>query len=145
MKTMISLLFLVASSVSYANVSGAWTGWGEWTYEGSGVHCDSMKLNFIESDNKLTRTGGYFDCQIVGLDVSPAEWTKQGNNLVSDGEIVGTITDNTFHLTENYDEDVKVVSDIKIDGGHCDYSEIWYGKKGDVIYKIVGRLFRKQN
>ena len=144
MKTTLALATFLWASISMANITGQWTGWGDWTYQGSGTHCDSMKLNYIETDTKLVRKPGYFDCQVVGLDIAEGEWTKQGNNLMVDGEIVGTITDTTLHLSESYDENVTVVSDIAIEGTHFDYSEIWYDKDGSVIYEITGRLFKKQ-
>lgn len=143
MTKIIGIVFLVWSSMSFANISGNWTGWGTWTYEGSGTHCDSMTLGFVETKDKLTRTGGYFDCQVVGLDIDPGVWTKQGNNLIVDGAVVGTITENAIHVTEQYSDDVKIVSDIAIEAGHFAYSEIWYDKEDVVIYEITGRLFKK--
>lgn len=144
MTKILAVITFLWASVSMAGIAGEWTGWGEWTYEGQGTHCDSMKLNFVETNNKLTRTGGYFDCQVVGLDVNAAEWIKEGNNLLVDGKIVGSMTDKTIHLTEAYDEQVKVVSDITIDGGHFDYKEVWLDKDNSEIYVITGRLFKKQ-
>jgi hypothetical protein len=144
MTKILGIVFLLWSSVSFANVSGNWIGWGTWTYVGSGTHCDSMTLGFVETKDKLTRTGGYFDCQVVGLDIDAATFTKQGNNLIVDGVVVGNISENTIHLTEQYSPDVKIVSDIAIEAGHFDYSEIWYDKNDIVIYEITGRLFKKQ-
>lgn len=140
-----AVLLCFMCSVSFANVSGKWIGWGDWIYEGSGVHCNSMTMNFVETDKKLIREGGYFDCQVVGLDLTSGEWTKQGTNLLSDGVVVGTITENSIHLTEQYSENVKIVSDISMDAGHFDYSEVWYDQDDIVIYEITGRLFRKAN
>ncbi|MGZ3788956.1 MAG: hypothetical protein ACXVLQ_10550 [Bacteriovorax sp.] len=142
MKLIVGILFLIMSSVSFANISGEWNGWGTWTYEGSGVKCNPMTLRFSETNNKLIRAGGYFDCEIVALDVSSGEWTKEGNNLLVDGEIVGTITDHSVHLVEKYSETVKVVSDITINGLHLDYSEMWLDKDDVLIYEIKGRLFK---
>lgn len=144
MTKMIAAALLLWSSMSFADVSGKWTGWGDWTYEGSGTHCDTMTMGFVETATKLTRTGGYFDCQVVGLDVSPGEWVKQGNNLIDDGKVVGTITDKTVHLVEQYSDTVKIISDISIEAGHFDYSETWYDKDDVVIYEITGRLFKRQ-
>jgi hypothetical protein len=142
MTKLMGIIFLLWSSTSFANFSGNWIGWGTWTYEGSGTHCDTMTLGFIETKDKIIRTGGYFDCQVVGLEVDAREWTKQGNNLLFDGLVVGSFTENSIHLTEKYSETVKVVSDIVMNAGHFDYSESWYGKDDAEIYEIKGRLFK---
>jgi len=143
MKKLIVLTSLLLSTTAFASLTGQWTGWGDWTYEGAGTHCYSMKLNFEESDGLLVRHGGYFDCQMVGLDVAPGEWTKRGNNLLVDDKIVGTITDSRLHLEEEYSDEVKIVTEVTYEGNHMDYVETWYDKDMIVVYEITGRLFRR--
>lgn len=143
MKSILALLALTICSVSFANITGEWSGWGDWTYEGSGTHCSPMTLSFEESAGLLVRHGGYFDCQIVALDVAPGQWVKQGNNLLVDNNIVGSITDKGLHMEENYSEDVVIMTDISYEGNHMDYTETWFNKEKIVIYEITGRFFRR--
>lgn len=144
MTKLLTLAFtLLLTSSAFANITGHWSGWGDWTYEGSGTHCYSMKLDLEETDGLLTRHGGYFDCQIVALDVAPAQWEKRGNNLLIDNQIVGSITDKGLHLEEKYSEEVKIITDITYDGNHMDYTETWFNKDQIVVYEITGRFFRR--
>lgn len=142
MKKIIGLLFLMWSSISFASFSGRWNGWGTWSYQGSETNCDSMTLTFIETKDKLIRKGGYFDCQILGLEIDAKEWNKEGKNLTIDGLVVGTINDNSIHLTEQYSETIKVDSDIVRAAGHFDYNETWYDKDDFQFYQIKGRFFK---
>ncbi|MDO9183653.1 MAG: hypothetical protein Q7U04_14660 [Bacteriovorax sp.] len=144
MTKILGISFLLWSSISFANVTGDWTGWGTWTYEGAGTNCITMKLSFVETKDKLKRLGGFFDCQVAEQEVDSGEWIKQGNNLIQDGIVVGNITENTIHITEKYSDTVKIVSDIAIEAGHFDYSEVWYDRNDIVIYEIAGRLFKRQ-
>ena len=43
----IILIICIMPILSWANVSGDWNGFGTWTYEGSGAHCDLMTMNFL--------------------------------------------------------------------------------------------------
>lgn len=144
MKKLILSICLVWSSISFAGISGEWLGWGTWTYDGAGTHCDSMKLSFSETQNKLIRSQGYFDCQVVGMEVAPVEFVKNGNKLLLNDKIVGNISDKSVHYSEQYDENVRVDTDINLEAGHFDYLETWYLKDNSILYKITGRLFKKQ-
>lgn len=143
MKKIIFALCLVWSSLSFAGISGQWQGWGNWTYDGAGAHCDPMTLKFDETKNKLIRAGGFFDCQVAGMEVLPVEFVKDGMNLLQDNKIVGSIIDNSIHYSEQYDENVRVETDIKMEASHFDYKEIWYLKDNSVLYTITGRFFKK--
>jgi hypothetical protein len=143
MKKILLIIFLLSSTASFANISGDWTGWGTWTYEGAGAVCDPMTLGFVETKDKLTRTGGAFNCQVADIELDEAEWVKKGKDLLVDGVIVGSISENTVHLTEKYSEDVSIVTDIKMEARHLDYSETWYDEDNIVIYEIQGRFFKK--
>ncbi len=125
----------------FADLNGKWIGQGEWTYQGSGAHC-FMQLSFVDTNQYLERKGGYFDCDMVGLNIFPAKFIKKGNDLVdSNGEIVGSYIGNEIHLTEHYDDTVVIHSNIKFDGLHFDYVENWIGSDNQEIYQITGRLF----
>lgn len=138
---LVCLLIVCGASVSHAALGGQWTGWGEWTYDGAGTRCDVMKLNFKESDNKLHRVKGYFDCGLVGLDLIEQEFVRNGDELLIDGKVVGSVTGNRYVWIEQYSDTVRVKTDITVDGLHMDYKEIWYGTDDVIIYVITGRLF----
>lgn len=141
MKLIISFVLLLSTTLCAASgLDGQWNGWGTWTYDGSGAPCD-MTLSFSVTQDSFARTHGYFDCTIVGLDLTPATFTKKGEDLYDGNKLVGKITDTTLELTENYDQDVTVKTSILIDGHHFDYKEIWTGSDGNQIYLITGRMF----
>lgn len=144
MKKLITLTALLLTTTSFANIGGQWSGWGDWTYQGmGGSHCYSMKMNLEETDSLLVRHGGQFECEMISLSLSPAQWVKRGNNLLVDDKIVGTITDKRMHVEEEFSDSVKVVTDITYEGNHMDYSETWYNDDMLMIYEITGRFFRK--
>ncbi|MDG0815182.1 hypothetical protein [Bdellovibrio svalbardensis] len=141
---LVCMSLLLVASVSQAALRGEWTGWGEWTYQGQGTHCTVMKLKFSESAEKLTRDKGYFDCGIVGLDLPAQEFIKQGDALLVDGEVVGSVQGDLYQWREQYSESVVIKNSIQVSGGHLDYKEIWYDSKGDELYVITGRMFLKE-
>jgi len=123
-------------------LSGKWTGWGEWTYQGSGTRCDSMALTFEDASGYLDRKGGYFDCGFVALESLPARFTKRGADLLDEsGAVAGSYAGGLIKLSEAYSENVSIFTTIKVDGLHFDYTEIWKEKDGKEIYVIKGRLF----
>lgn len=143
MKTLIAALVLTFSSVSFAGLTGEWSGWGDWMYEGAGTHCYKMKINFEETKGQLIRHGGFFDCEMVALDVSPGEWVVQGNNLMMGDKIVGSLTEKGLHMEEEYTDDIVIMTDISYEGNHMDYTETWFDRDQIVIYEITGRFFRR--
>lgn len=124
------------------SLTGKWTGWGEWTYQGSGTRCTMMTLTFDDGRDYLDRKGGYFDCGFVALASEPGRWTKKDGLLFdADGAEAGSYSKGTVVLKEAYSENVDILTTIKVDGLHFDYSEIWTEKNGRELYVITGRLF----
>lgn len=122
-------------------LTGKWIGQGEWTYQGSGAHC-YMNLEFEDRKDYLLRKGGYFDCGFVGLASEPARFEKRGTQLFDQaGQAAGSYEGNVITLNEAYSDSVGIVTTIKADGLHFDYSEIWTEKNGRELYVITGRLF----
>ncbi|OGR75961.1 MAG: hypothetical protein A2X32_10225 [Elusimicrobia bacterium GWC2_64_44] len=123
-------------------LSGKWTGWGEWTYQGAGTRCDMMTLTFEDAPGYLDRRGGYFDCGFVALESLPARFSKRGTDLLDEtGAVAGSYADGLIRLNEAYSETVDIFTAIKVDGLHFDYTETWKEKDGKEIYVIRGRLF----
>jgi len=123
-------------------LTGKWTGWGEWTYQGSGTRCDVMWLLFDDGKDYLERKDGYFDCGFVGLASEPARWTKKGSQLLDqNGADAGSYENGNVVLKEAYSENVDILTTIKVSGLHLDYSEIWTEKSGRELYVITGRMF----
>lgn len=124
------------------SLTGKWTGWGEWTYQGSGTRCTMMTLTFDDGKDYLDRKGGYFDCGFVALESEPGRWTKKDGLLFdANGAEAGSYAAGTVVLKEAYSENVDILTTIKVDGLHFDYSEIWTEKNGRELYVITGRLF----
>lgn len=139
------LFFVMAFAFNFAwadGIHGDWTGWGQWTFEGSGTKC-VMNLQFRESEKTLKRLGGKFDCDFVGMEIPEMEWTKEGGALFIEGQKAGTFTETSILYTEKYSETVTVETSMQMDGRHVDYQEIWYEKNNEVLYEIKGRLFLK--
>ncbi len=142
-KVLLSMSLVFAASVSQAALKGEWTGWGEWTYDGQGTRCDVMNIKFSESATKLSRDKGYFDCGIVALDLPAQEFERQGDSLLLNGEVIGSVQGDLYQWREQYSATVIIKNSIQVSGGHLDYKEIWYDSKGDVLYVITGRMFLK--
>ena len=124
-----------------SGLAGKWTGWGEWTYQGSGTRCD-MNLEFEDGPDYLFRKSGYFDCSVAALASDPARFTKKGTELLDqDGNVAGSYENNVIILNEAYNDNVEIKTTIKVSGLHFDYSEVWTEKSGRELYNIQGRLF----
>jgi hypothetical protein len=104
-----------------------------------------MRISFSETKTTFERKNGYFDCSVVGLDLTPVTFTRKGEDLYDGEKLVGKITENSLELKESYDENVTINTVIKVDGHHFDYLEIWNDHKGSEIYKITGRMFLKNS
>lgn len=145
MKFSIGLFLILFTSLGAwaqtAGLQGKWIGWGEWTFDGSGTNCQ-MQMAFSESATELKRTGGYFDCNVVGLASDPKTWVIQGSDLLEDGAVVGHIKNNFVQVSEAYSDTVHIVTTMKLNGSKMDYEEIWYIHGTEVLYRIIGE-FRK--
>lgn len=146
MKILISIAIALVSSIAPgASLQGLWTGWGEWTYDGSGTDCPIMQIQFSETKKILKRDKGYFDCQVVGLETYPAMWTKRGHFLMFDNKTQGTYDGARLKIRESYgNEGVYIETIIQAEGLHMDYNETWYEANGNTLYEITGRLFKKE-
>lgn len=142
MRTLMALsLTLFATSV-FADVTGNWTGWSDWTFQGQGPRCTST-LQMKESATELKRLGGVIDCGVVAMDMQDALLTKQDGKLFIDGEEVGSIQDDTYTWHERYNEDTMIYTTIIMKGHSMDYLEKWIQMSDNrEIYDIKGRLFR---
>ncbi|MFA6434911.1 MAG: hypothetical protein WCW52_09470 [Elusimicrobiales bacterium] len=141
MKLIAAVLCLTAVNCSASDISGKWTGQGEWSYHGSGDHC-YMSLSFEEGEDYLVRKGGYFDCSAVGMEIEPARYKKQGARLLDqDGEVIGSYENNVIRIKEPDTDNLEIFTTITISGLHFDYYEVWQKKDGTEIYNIRGRLF----
>lgn len=141
MKKIIFVILTLTSLNIFADLNGRWIGQGEWSYQGSGTHC-FMQLTFVDTNQYLERKPGYFDCDMVGLDIYPAKFKKDGTKLLNaNGDVVGSYIGNEVKIKEQYDDNVYINSTIRFDGLHFDYNESWIGSDNEEIYEITGRLF----
>ncbi len=130
-------------SRSAATFSGDWQGWGDWTYEGSGDHCD-MYLTLSESATQFVRERGQFNCTVVGLTIPQQAFVKSGKDLMLNRQIVGQITADHVEFHEPYNPTVNVTTTMTVSALHMDYEEVWTQKDGSVLDRIKGRLFKHQ-
>ena len=139
------------SSAEAKDLNGRWLGWVDWTYDGSGTRCDSQ-MHFQQNETQLSRVQAQFDCQVVYMEAEPKTWLlKNGKMYQQDaqgnavGEALGEYADKYFHWVENYDENVIIENEIRIEARHIDYKEKWT-KISDqsTIYLLNGRLFLKE-
>lgn len=137
-------LFLGAQA--RADVTGEWVGTGAWYYGEDGVACPAMKISFRESETKLDRTGGFFDCGIVTLHSDYFSWDRNGGDLSFEGAAAGNISERGFAATEPYgDEGITVRTDFVVEesGVKASYLERWLDKEGKDIYVIRGDFRRR--
>jgi hypothetical protein len=142
MKALFLVLGFFLTFPAFADVSGKWIGWGEWTYEGQGTDCKTMLIRYQETETEFKRLGGTFDCGIVVLHSDPLSWERRGNDLYLSGVKAGVLYPNGFETSEPYnDEGTMVHTKFVREGNHADYEERWVSKDGSEIYLITGRLF----
>ncbi len=147
MKSIVRTVFIISVSMvvslsSQADLTGAWQGWGIWMFDGEGVNCN-MDLRFSETEQKLIRHGGYFECNLVGMETYGAEWTLDNKNLVFEDTIVGSYDGKNFNLVEFANETTNIHTSMTIDGDKMAYEEKWIRNDGAVIYEIYGNFERK--
>lgn len=143
MKTLFASLFIVLFSwPAAADLTGAWKGWGIWMFDGEGVNCH-MDLRFSESENQLIRHGGYFECNVVGMQTYGAKWDLLDNQLLFENTIVGAYDGKQFSLVEYANETTNVHTSMTISGDTMAYEEKWIRNDGLVIYEIYGNFKRQ--
>lgn len=140
MKLFIASLFLL-SSTAFANVSGNWIGWMDWTFQGQGTRCDAS-LNLVESTNELHRKGGFVDCGVVTMESLEAHMMKAGDRLIIENEDAGSWKENHFEWTERYSETVIIRTSLDVEANHMDYHEEWIDGERP-LYDLKGRFFRQ--
>lgn len=143
---LVMMVALLVGAEARADVTGEWVGTGAWYYGEDGVACPAMKISFRESDAKLDRTGGFFDCGIVTLHSDYFSWDRSGGELSFGGAAAGSISERGFAATEPYgDEGITVRTDLVVEEGgtKASYLERWLTAEGEEIYVIRGDLRRR--
>ena len=142
MKKVILFSVLLLSVTAHAGLAGKWIGWGTWTFKGDGVGCNPMTMQWSETKTSIAITGGYFDCQVVGMDLGDTAWTLKDAVLFDENQkAVGTYDGSRFEVdmpSPNENTSIHII--VKREGNHYDYQEIWYNP-AEKIYVIEGRLF----
>lgn len=134
-------MVLFGSFQAQAAIGGSWIGWADWYFDGSGTRCPISKLEFLENDKKLVRVSGSVDCDIVFMESPEMTMEKKNGELWSDGQKIGTYSENNYAWTEIYSETVRIDVTAKREAGHMDYVEHWIGSGERLIYDIRSRLF----
>ncbi len=142
MRNILSALILCfCSSMAFANVSGSWLGWVDWSFDGSPAHCDAQ-MKFNQTSQTLSRQSGFFDCNVVTMQMDAKDWTLKDGQMFEGDVAVGTYGPQEYRWTEDYSSTVKIETEIKLSALHMDYVEVWKNKTdGSEIYIIQGRLF----
>jgi len=144
MKKLISLFVLFCSLNSVASIAGQWTGFGTWKFQnkGEGARCMPMTMTWSENKNTLNLEQGYFDCEMVGLDLGSSIWTKKGDVLFDENNNeIGTYNGTQLNvIIPSPNEKTKISVSIKREANHIDYEEIWFNEF-EKVYIITGRLF----
>jgi len=129
------------SFTAQAEVSGQWVGSGDWTVQGEGTYCPSMKISFRETANEFRRLGGTFDCGIVVLHSDPLLWERRGNDLYLDGQAAGQIGATSFTTAEPVNDEGTVAHTKFVrSGNEAEYEERWIDAEGREMYLIRGQL-----
>jgi hypothetical protein len=139
----LSSMTLANTNPAAGSFSGEWQGWGDWTYEGSGDHCD-MYLTLSDSTTQFIRQRGQFNCTVVGLTIPQEAFLKNGKNLMLNQQVVGQINGDHVEFHEAYNPAVNVTTTMTVSARHLDYEEVWTQKDGAILYRIKGRLFKHQ-
>ncbi len=145
MKNILSVLVLcLGSQMAFADVTGTWNGWVNWSFDGSPAHCGA-RMQFSETEKTLERQSGFLDCNVVTMQMDPRAWVLKDGQIFEGDVAVGTYGPQEYHWIENYSDTVQIETDIKVSGGHMDYVEVWKKKiDASEIYVIQGRLILRQ-
>jgi hypothetical protein len=138
-------LLMFASFHAHADIGETWTGWADWTFDGTSTRCPVAKFQFTESATELSRVSGGIDCDAVVMDYPALKMEKRGQELWSDNQKVGSFDEHGYTWTETYSDTVHIDVSAKRDAGHLDYQERWINASGDLIYDIKARLFTSEH
>lgn len=145
MKTITAMALALTTTTTFANVSGDWTGWAYWTFQGQGPKCDA-KISFIDTASEIHRVKGQIDCSVVFTEMPEETLSKKDGKLFLDGEVVGTYTEDSYHWTEKYSENIAINIDVSGFGTHMDYHESWMDLSvNKELYDISARFFKSKN
>ena len=132
-----------------SGIAGRWTGWGLWTYRGSGTNCN-MTMGFSESDAEFHRLGGVFDCNVVVLYSDPLNWQKAGSNLLMNSQVVGKFQKGHVDFIEPVNDQTNSETIVDLEdspqGQRMVYEETWFTAQHDgsrkTVYHITGKFKR---
>lgn len=135
-------LFLVMTA--NASFFGDWIGFGSWKFrgEGDGTHCPSMTMSWSESASAIGIEKGYFDCEVVGMELGKTTW-KLASGLLYDAQnvAVGSYDGNHFSVDmPSPNEKTTIHLEITRTANHLDYQEVWFNAV-EKVYVIEGRFF----
>ena len=141
-KSIIFLTALLIAAVAEARLAGSWVGWGQWSFKGDGVRCSPMQMQWSESANTIAIEKGYFDCDVVAMELGHTAWTINDGRLFDENQKeVGRYDGNYFEVEmPSPNENTMIQIRVRREANHYDYEEIWYNTH-EKIYVIEGRLF----
>lgn len=139
------ILFLTFISLqSQASISGSWTGWGSWAFrnEQDLIPCNLMKMRWTENEKSLSLAHGFYDCEVVRMEIDPVSWQKVGQDLFDENSSkVGTYDGQNLDIKiQSPVENTMIHIKIKREANHFDYRETWFNSD-EKVYIIKGRFF----
>lgn len=142
------ILTLLISTISWADLSGNWTGFGTWKFkgEGEGSYCSPMQMQWSENQNTIAIEKGLFSCEFADMYLEKTAWTiKDGLLFDEEQKEVGSYDGANLQVYMSIpNETTSIHIQVKRDGNHYDYQEVWFNSV-EKIYVIEGRFFTSGN
>ena len=144
MKSFLTLATLLLAITANASFLGNWAGFGSWKFrgQGDGTHCPSMTMTWSETSSSIGIEKGYFDCEVVGMELGQTNWKLQDGQLIDENNTVVGNYDGVHLAVEMPSPNEKTTISIHITrvANHLEYQEVWYSAV-EKVYVIEGRLF----
>jgi hypothetical protein len=148
MKILFVMILTFSTLPAFASIAGDWTGWGFWAFkkEEDQTNCDLMKMTWRETATELILEKGFFECDVVAMELDRTVWKKQGQNLIDENKkTIGTYDGQNLEViipSPNVNTQISVK--IKREANHFDYREVWFNSQ-EKVYIIKGRFFTSGN
>lgn len=148
-RLLFTLIFGLSSSSVFAlvpNFDGVWMGQGTLTTpQYYRLHCRTLVYDLRQNMNSLTFRFGNIDCPPFHANQEPMSFSIRGNQLFSQGRLVGSINENLIRIDFVDVHGVRERISVQRNMGGLSYHEEEYDFNGVRFFDLQGTLTRRQN
>lgn len=123
---LVSIVFLLASSLAQAQFHGLWKGTGSIQHiSGWSAACSGLQMNILQSEDSLKINDFKYECEDYSSEWATKKMRVKGSEIWMDNEKVGDISESALHLEAHSPDGLYQTFDMKISDGKMEFYETW--------------------